>query len=146
MQHSNNKKFSLFVKQIFNQNSKWLKKTSSRQWKCRWWQESKFWLVSWWTLSVFAASVFLNQFYAFFPPFSLSFQIFLLASLSFFLPLFWTIFSSISSFTFELPNVGDCLPWWVTQPPQVIYLDQKLPVLNKNNRVQPNSTNSEHHF
>ena len=79
-------------------------------------------------------------------PFSLSFQIFLLASLSFFLPLFWTIFSSISSFTFELPNVGDCLPWWVTQPPQVIYLDQKLPVLNKNNRVQPNSTNSEHHF
>ena len=29
---------------------------------------------------------------------------------------FWTILSTISSLTFELCDVGDCLPCWVAQP------------------------------
>ena len=32
------------------------------------------------------------------------------------IPIFWTIFFSISSFTFKLRNVGNCLPRWVAQP------------------------------
>ena len=34
--------------------------------------------------------------------------------------IFWTILSSISSFRFELPDVGDCLPRWVAQPQPVL--------------------------